>query len=77
MICLSIDSLIRHAGLDPASRRRPDESREPFRRPDPGFQRELWILALAGMTILFEAAIYKQTLIRNKIEDNTFQGGML
>ena len=29
----------------------------------PGFHREPWIPALAGMTILIEAAIYKQTLL--------------
>ncbi len=39
-----------HAGLDPASRR--------FRK--------IWIPAFAGMTILIEAAIYKQTLIKEK-----------
>jgi len=32
------------------SRRRPDESREPSQRPDPGFHREPWIPAFAGMT---------------------------
>ena len=34
-----------HAGLDPASRRRPDESREPSQRLGPGFHREPWIPA--------------------------------
>jgi hypothetical protein len=55
--------LSRHAGLDPASRRRPDESREPSQRLGPGFHREPWIPAFAGMTVLIEEAIYKQTLI--------------
>jgi len=40
----------RHAGRDPASRRRPDKSREPSPRLDPGFHREPWIPAFAGMT---------------------------
>ena len=55
--------LCRHAGPDPASRRRPDESREPSQRLGPGFQREPWIPAFAGMTLLIEDDIYKQTLI--------------
>ena len=59
---MSINSLFRHAGLDPASRRRPDESREPSQTLGPGFHREPWIPAFAGMTILIEMAIYKQTL---------------
>jgi len=42
----------RHAGLDPASRLRPDVIRDPFLRLDPGFHREPWIPAFAGMTIL-------------------------
>jgi hypothetical protein len=46
--------LFRHAGLDPASRRRPDESREPSQRLDPGFHREPWIPAFAGMTFFIE-----------------------
>ena len=44
----------RHAGLDPASRRRPDESREPSQRLGPGFHREPWIPAFAGMTTFLE-----------------------
>jgi len=40
----------RHAGPDPASRRRPDESREPSQRLGPGFHREPWIPAFAGKT---------------------------
>ena len=44
----------RHAGLDPVSRRRPDESREPSQRLGPGFHREPWIPAFAGMTIFNE-----------------------
>ena len=55
--------MFRHAGLDPASRHCPDQSREPFQRMDPGFHREPWIPAFAGMTILTEGVIYKQTLI--------------
>ena len=39
-----------HAGLDPASRRRPDESREPSQKLGPGFHREPWIPASAGKT---------------------------
>ena len=42
--------LVRHAGLDPASRLRPDESREPSQRVGPGFHREPWIPAFAAMT---------------------------
>ncbi len=42
--------LLRHAGHDPAARRRPDESREPVQELDPGFRREPWIPAFAGMT---------------------------
>ena len=49
-----------------ASRNRPDESREPSQRLGPGFHREPWIPAFAGMTILIEGAIYKQTLINSK-----------
>ena len=56
-------SAFRHAGLDPASRNRPDESREPFQRMDPGFHREPRIPAFAGMTILTEGIIYKETLM--------------
>jgi len=44
----------RHAGRDPASRRRPDESREPLQRLGPGFHREPWIPAIAGMTAFLE-----------------------
>ena len=63
--------LFRHAGLDKpapysdtvASRRRPDESREPSQRLGPGIHREPWIPAFAGMTLLFENHIYGQTLI--------------
>jgi hypothetical protein len=62
---LSISSLFRHAGPDPASRRRPDlpspkrlragrRKSGTISKPDSGS---------AGMTILIEAAIYKQTLI--------------
>jgi hypothetical protein len=65
--------LFRHAGPEEhapysdtgASRRRPDESREPSQRLDPGVHREPWIPVFAGMTILFEAAIYKQTLFNS------------
>ena len=60
-----INSHFRHAGRDPASRRRPDESREPAQRLDPGFHREPWIPAFAGMTILIEAPIYEQTLFNH------------
>ena len=57
--------------LDPASRRRPDESREPSQRLGPGFHREPWIPAFAGMTILIERAVYKQTLIiRDSLKGN-------
>ena len=42
---LSINSHFRHAGPDPASRRCPDDSREPFQRLGPGFHREPWIPA--------------------------------
>jgi len=38
-------ALFRHAGPDPASRRRPDESREPYLKLDPGFHRDPWIPA--------------------------------
>jgi len=41
---------------------RPDKSREPSQRLGPGFHREPWIPAFAGMTILIEMEIYKQTL---------------
>jgi hypothetical protein len=73
-----MNSLFRHAGPDPVSRRRPDESREPSQRLGPGFHREPWIpaqaslgfaerraprRAFAGITILIEAAIYKQILM--------------
>ena len=44
----------RHAGLDPASRHRPDESREPSQGLGPGFHREPWIPAFAGMTTFLE-----------------------
>ena len=44
----------RHAGPDPASRRRPNESREPSQRLGPGFHREPWIPAFAGMTTFLE-----------------------
>ena len=44
----------RHAGPDPASRRHPDESREPSQRLDPGFHREPWIPAFAGMATFLE-----------------------
>jgi hypothetical protein len=46
-LCLSVNSLFRHAGLDPASRK----------------CLKGWIPAFAGMTILIERAIYKRTLI--------------
>jgi len=46
--------LLRHAGPDPASRRRPDGSREPSQRLGPGFHREPWIPAFAGMTNFLE-----------------------
>jgi len=42
---------LRAGRLDPASRRRPDESREPSQRLVPGFHREPWIPAFAGKTI--------------------------
>ena len=42
----------RHAGPDPAYRR----------------SRKSWIPAFAGMTILIERAIYKQTLVKLKSE---------
>ena len=63
LVSLSISSHFRHAGPDPASRRCPDDSREPFQRLGPGFHREPWILVFAGMTIQIEAAISKKTLI--------------
>ena len=47
--------LFRHAGLDPASRCRPDGSREPSQILDPGFHREPWIPAFAGMTTFMDA----------------------
>ncbi len=47
-------NLFRHAGRDPASRRRPDESREPYQRLGPGFHREPWIPAFAGMTTFLD-----------------------
>ncbi len=55
-------SLFRHAGLDPASRRRAGESREPSQILNPGFHRGPWVPAFAGMTSLIERAIYKETL---------------
>jgi hypothetical protein len=36
----------------PESRRRPDESREPDQRLGPGFHREPWTPAFAGVTNL-------------------------
>ena len=48
-LSLRLDSIeIRHP------ERRPDESREPSLRLGPGFHREPWIPAFAGMTILIE-----------------------
>ena len=47
--------LLRHAGPDPASRRRPDESREPSHMPNPGFHGEPWIPAFAGMMGFLES----------------------
>jgi hypothetical protein len=44
----------RHAGPDPGSRHRPDESREPCQRLGPGFHREPWIPAFAGMTTFLQ-----------------------
>ncbi len=58
--------LFRHAGLDPASRRRPDESREPSQRLGPGFHREPWIPAFAGMTTFMKTVVYGQTLIKGR-----------
>ena len=52
----------RHAGLDPASRRRLDESREPFQRLDPGIHREPWI-PVTGMVPFWQPAVYGQTLL--------------
>ena len=49
-VTVSVTLSFRHAGLDPASRRRPDESWEPSQRLGPGFHREPWIPAFAGMT---------------------------
>ena len=57
---MSLNVSFRHAGLEEpapyfdtgASRRRPDKSREPSQRLDPGFHREPWIPAFAGMTAL-------------------------
>jgi hypothetical protein len=54
---LPMPKRLRAGRLDPASRRRPDESREPSQRLGPGFHREPWIPAFAGMTILIEGAI--------------------
>ncbi len=47
-----ISNVFRHAGPDPASRKFPDKSREYLNILDPGFHRELWIPAFAGMTIM-------------------------
>ena len=52
-------SLFCHAGPDPASRRRPDESRELSKRLGPGFPREPWIPAFAGMTTLLKTVSLK------------------
>ena len=56
----------RYGGIQTSSRPRikcgVNSSREPSQRLGPGFHRELWIPAFAGMTILIEAAICKQTL---------------
>jgi hypothetical protein len=56
---LPMPKRLRAGRLDPASRRRPDESREPYL--DPGFHREPWIpvvatrnRAFAGMTTFLE-----------------------
>jgi hypothetical protein len=51
-----MNSVFRHAGLDPASRRRPDERRGPCQRLGPDFYREPWIPAgvypvLVGATL--------------------------
>src|SRR4030042_3001571 len=48
--------MFRHAGLDPASRR----------------SSKYWIPAFAGMTILIEGVIYKQTLNRNGARFSSF-----
>ena len=58
---LSVNSLFRHAGPDPASRERPDKSREPSQILDPGFPREPWIPAFAGMTcsVMINDAVYE------------------
>ncbi len=53
----------RHAGRDPASRHRPDESREPSQRLGPGFHREPWIPAFAGLYC--EPLVYGQTLVHS------------
>jgi hypothetical protein len=63
---LPMPKRLRAGRLDPASRRRPDESRELSQRLGPGFHREPWIPAFAGMTILFKEAKDKQTQIREK-----------
>jgi len=70
--------LVRHAGFDPASRRRPDEPRigsgagfgnhlkdwAPVCTGNPAFRLEFTPLQNgAGMTIFFKPLVYKQTLI--------------
>jgi hypothetical protein len=52
-----------HPGEKPGFRRRPDESREPSLRLDPGFHREPWIPAFAGMTNLVEFQLFTSSLI--------------
>jgi len=52
--------LFRHAGLDPASRRRLDEVGNHLTL-GPGFHRSPWIPAFAGMTLFVKTLVYAQT----------------
>jgi hypothetical protein len=56
--------LIRHPDIVPTTYQVPGKLQSgTISRLDPGFHREPWIPAFAGMTILIEVAIYKQTLM--------------
>ena len=73
-----MDVSFRHAGLEEpapyfdtgASRLRPDESREPSQSLDPGFHREPWIPAFAGMTAFYETvSLWTDTIYHLRTRD--------
>ncbi len=61
-----------------ASRRRPGESREPSERLGPGFHREPWIPAFAGMTPFlnpqFVVRVRVESFLQNQIPHSSAAG---